>query len=176
MNITINRNINEALECYKIQVKIHTKASLISGGLFFLLGVICIIICQNDFGVTDTSLFVYLFLECVIFIFSYLIFKGLYKTRKTYRDFLVTAASKHEDNDTYSTIILDDAFFSYESKGQFCKLSWNFFKGYKMVNGNFVLHLGNKLDHKYLIRPQELTSNDLFALNTFLFKNLKPMK
>ena len=128
--------------------------------------------CRSDFGVTDKSMTVYIFSELMFFIFSFSIFKMAYKNKNTYKDFSKSAIKDYGAFETYSTIIIDENYFIYESLRKYYKLSWSSLSMYQLYKGNLVLMIDN-YNNSFIIRPSELTRSDF---NTLIFQAGKKLK
>jgi len=174
MEIIIKRNIAQELECFKIKTELLTR-NIRAAIVFFIFGVVAIIICQQDFGVTETSLLVYTILEFIFFIFSYLIFKAAYNYKKSYKTFYKTAIKDYADIETYSTVTINDEYFCYESPNKYYKLSWRSLAMYRLYNGNLVLIMDSYVT-SFIIRPQDLSPSEFQELYMFASKNLKLRK
>jgi hypothetical protein len=174
MQITIKRNIAQELECFKIKTDLLTR-NIRAAIVFFIFGVVAIIVCQQDFGVTDTSLFVYCLLEFMFFVVSYGIFKAAYNYKKSYKTFYETAVKDYADIETYSTVTINDEYFCYESLNKYYKLSWRSLAMYRLYNGNLVLIMDSYIT-AFIIRPQDLSPSEFQELYMFASKNLKLRK
>jgi hypothetical protein len=171
MNITIKRNIVEELACFKIKIKLMSKVIRL-GIILFLLGVCAIIICQNDFGVTENSLVCYLILEMALFTFSFLVFKRVYDYRTLYKTFSKSALKEYQNHETYSTIYLDDSYFTYESKRKYYKFSWSSFVKYDFKNENLVLMVNESYSLAFIIKQTELTPEEFHELRSLILKTI----
>ena len=137
MQITIKRKIAQELECFKIKTDLLTR-NIRAAIVFFIFGVVTIVICRYDFGVTENSLLIYLILEFMFFVVSYGIFKTAYNHKKNYKTFYKTAIKEYADIETYSTVTINDEYFCYESLNKYYKLSWRSLAMYRLYNGNLV--------------------------------------
>jgi hypothetical protein len=162
MQITIKRNITQELECFKIKINLMTKGIRVAG-LLFIIGVIIIVVCRNDVGVTDTSMMIYLFFELILFMTSFLIFKNLYTKNKIYKAFFKSAPLEYGNLETYSTVTIDEDYFVFESLRKYYKLSWSSLSMYQLYKGNLVLIIDN-YNNSFIIRPNELMSSEFNAL------------
>jgi hypothetical protein len=171
MQITINRNISQELHCFKIRINLLSK-SLRAAIIFFVAGILVITTCQNDFGVTDTSLIIYLFLEMVLFIFSFFIFRQLYRNYKQYKTFSKSALTDYGALETYSTVSIDDKYFCYESVNKYYKFSWPSLYMYQLYKGNLII-MTESATNSFVIKPGELTLTEFNELFAFVSKNLK---
>jgi hypothetical protein len=174
MDITIKRNIHQELECFKIKTDLLTR-NIRAAIVFFVFGVVTIVICQCDFGVTESSLLMYLILEFIFFVVSYIIIKTAYNHKKTYKTFYKSAVKDYADIETYSTVTINDEYFCYESLNKYYKLSWRSLAMYRLYNGNLVLIMDSYVT-AFVIRPQDLAPNDFQELYLFASKNLKLRK
>jgi len=171
MQIIIKRNIVQELECFKIRIDLVTKSVKVAIVLF-IAGVLAIIVCRNDVGVTDTSMDIYLILEIILFMVSYSIFKNVYKNKKSYKTFLKSATQDYGGIEIYSTITIDEDYFIFESLRKYYKLSWSSLSMYQLYKGNLVLMIDN-YNNSFIIRPSELTRSDF---NTLIFQAGKKLK
>jgi hypothetical protein len=171
MEITIKRNIAEELACYKIRVKLTSKGIRV-GIVTLALFVLSIVVCQNDYGITDTSLMIYLFLQIILLAFALLIFKNMYVNRKQYKTFSKSALVDYASLETYSTTTIDDKYLTYESARKYYKLSWSSLTLYQLYDGNLILMI-NSILNSFVIRPTELSPAEFSNLIIFASKNLK---
>jgi hypothetical protein len=174
MQITIKRNIAQELECFKIKTELITKIVRLAT-IFLFVGIGLIITCRSDFGVTDTSMFVYTFSELMFFILSFSLFKIVYRNKKVYKDFSKSAIKDYANNETYSTVTINDEYFCYESLNKYYKLSWRSLAMYSLYKGNLVLIM-DSYNTSFIIRPKDLNPNDFQELYLFASKNLKLRK
>jgi hypothetical protein len=174
MNITIKRTIVEELDCFKIKIKLMSKAIRL-GIVLFLLGILTIIVCQNDFGITENSVACYLILEIFLFAFSFVIFKRVYDYRTLYKTFSKSALNEYNNLETYSTVHMDDSYFTYESKRKYYKFSWSSFVKYDFKNENLLLMVNESYTLAFIVKPTELTSEEFRELHSLISKMI-PLK
>lgn len=174
MQITIKRNINQEFDCFKLKVKLLSKGLRVAV-ISFIIGVLVIIICQNDFGITDTSSIMYLVLEMIFFTLSFFIFKRIYGYDKLYKTSLKSALAEYGNVETYATLTLDDNYLIYESLKRYSKLSWTSLTTYQLYKGNLIIMIDSYLN-AFIIKPNELSSAEFNELFLFVSKNLKLRK
>jgi len=174
MEITIKRNIAEALDCNKIKLKLLSKP-VKPAIVCLLLGIGLILLCQNDLGVTQTSLYCYIFFEMMLFMISFVFLKAAYLRQKTYKDFSKTALQKYSPTEAFSITTIDDDYFIYESKTKYYKLSWPALYMYQLYNGSLVLMI-DSYNNSFIIKPHEVSPEEFKELYDFVSKRLKLRK
>lgn len=174
MDIIIQRNIAQELDRFKLKTKLLTKG-MRAGIIFLIAGIAIIFICQNDFGVTDTSLMIYLSLEVLVFMIAYVILKRVYDYKKLFIEFAKTAIKDYGDIEIYSTVTIDNEYFTYKSLRKYYKLSWSSLAMYQLYEGNLVLMM-DSYTSAFVINPNELSPADFNELYSFATKNLKLRK
>jgi hypothetical protein len=174
MNTTIKRTLIEELDCFKIKIKLISKGIRV-GIVLFLLGVLAIVVCQNDFGITENSLLCYLALEIFLFTFSFFIFKRIYNYRVLYKSFSKSALEEYDNIETYSTVHMDDFYFTYESKRKYYKFSWSSFVKYDFKDGNLVLMVNESYTLAFIVKRTELTPEEFRELFSLISEKI-PLK
>lgn len=174
MQITIKRNITQEFDCFQIRIKLLSKG-LRLGIILLIAGILSIIICQNDFGVTDTSLIMYLVLEMIFFLISIFILKRIYSYNQLYKKSRKSALTEYGHIETYSTLTMDDKYLTYESLKRYYKLSWTSLTTYQLYKGSLVIMIDSYLN-AFIVKPDELSSTEFNELFLFVSKNLKLRK
>jgi len=171
MMITINRNIEQELDCLKLRTKLLSKTIKLAIALL-AFAIFLIFICQNDTGVTPTSILMYCCFEILLLISSYAIFKNIYKRKKLLKTSSISALQKYATDEIYSTLIIDATFFIFESKKKYYKLSWPSFARYQINDGNFALMMNESYGSAFIIKRSELTSAEFSELHDYVSKNV----
>jgi len=174
MNITIKRNIAQELDCFKIKQKLLLKP-VKPAIVLLIIDIVLIWVCQNDFGVTQTSIGCYVFFEIFLLVIAYSFLKAAYQRQKIYKDFSKTALQQYAAIETYSTISIDDDYFIYESVRKYYKLSWSSLGMYQLYNNNLVLMIDN-YNNSFIIKPDEISREDYQELHSIASKKLKLRK
>jgi len=174
MQITIKRNIVQEFDCFKIKIKLLSKGLKVAI-ILLVAGILSVIICQNDFGITDTSSIIYLALEIIFFSISFIIFKRIYDYKKLYKTSSKSALEEYGNIETYATLAIDDKYLTYESLKKYYKLSWSSLTTYQLYNGNLVIMIDSYIN-AFIIKPDELSVAEFNELFLFVSKNLKLRK
>jgi len=175
MEIVIKRSIQNELDCFKTKIKLMAK-SLRFAIVTCILGILAIMMCQNDFGVTESSLLCYVVLEFIFFSVSYIVFKRIYLQRKAYKDFSKTALTDYGHLETYSTLTIDNSFFVYESQRKYYKYSWSSFLKFERKDGLIILFIADGYNTAFIIRQSELSVEQFNDLYYTVSQNIQSLK
>jgi hypothetical protein len=177
MDITIKRNIVQELDCSNIKIKLMSKG-IKAAMICLFLGIGLIIVCRNDIGVTVYSTYCYFLFEIFLFSISFMILKRMYNYRKIYKTFAKSALTDYGNIDVYSTINIDDSFFTFQSLRTYYKLSWSSFVKYELnikyelKDENIILLIDGTYNTGFIIKRNELSPAEFGELVKFIAQKI----